>query len=212
MNLGLGQEVSRQSFALEEEFNFENMLGCNLDFNIPAKIVPVRHVSIGKRSTLMAPQPMAEETHPSTPVNELVDNHKPEKVTASKRGNRTDLPCKAVIRQCRKHYNTKLQKKCDYIIKKRGKDSGFYARCIRETLADELDLPATDRIVFFLAAFMYPKDADKFLDSLLPADMERETAKAMIKDLHDLRVKFTHERLNSFIEIPEMQRIFIKFA
>ena len=129
-----------------------------------------------------------------------------------KRGNRTDLPCKAVIRQCRKHYTTKLQKKCDYIIKKRGKESSFYAKCLRQTLAGELDLPTTDRVVFYMAAFLYPKDAEKFIDTLIPVGMEKKSAIEMIRMLHDLRVKFTHERLNAFVQVPEMQAIFINFA
>ena len=81
-----------------------------------------------------------------------------------------------------------------------------------EVLAKETSIEPTSEMVFYLGAYLYPKDARKNIQSLLPTSMTLEGASTIIDKLHDMRAIYTHEKMKQFCDIPELATLFMEFA
>jgi len=129
-----------------------------------------------------------------------------------KRRRRSDIPNKAIIRLFRKHFISILSKKCDFISKKRTRGIEFYKTCVTKLIDDTTKLEPTPLLVFYLAALLYHKDAEKSIDCLTPPSMTKEEALKEIRWLHRFRSVYTHEGMKRFIRIKPLAALFLEFS
>ena len=112
----------------------------------------------------------------------------PEKTPYSmslKKERRSDLPCKAIIRMCRKYYTERFRVMTEYVTTKRSHGRLYFSECLVKLLKNE-GIVATRETMLMMGALLYPKDAKRLIDTLLPQDMLREDALSMITRLHSL--------------------------
>ena len=128
------------------------------------------------------------------------------------RRDRSDLPCKAVIRAFRKTFTNFLSVDTGYILKKRSRGKEFYRESLAEIIDKHTDLDPSPSVVFYLGALLYPKDAKSCLEQLKPASMDADSANREIDRIHRFRSVYTHRGMKEFCRIPEIAKLFSQYA
>ena len=95
-----------------------------------------------------------------------------------------DLHFKMILREFRSFFVEELWEKFNYIVRKKKKSGEFYSHCIIQLLKNLGFADPSQRLVFFLGALMYPKDAKACLKILKPKDMKRKEAIQYIDLIH----------------------------
>ena len=106
---------------------------------------------------------------------------------------------------------------------KKKESCGFYRECIFKFIENHLDIKTNLNISFHMGALLYPQEMIKRIESFVyPNGIKNFTPKKVVKrkldthreqveKLHSILYKFTHEKLDKFIGVPELAVIFMNY-
>lgn len=75
---------------------------------------------------------------------------------------------------------------------------------------------ASDELLFSLGCVLYPQDMSKGVDQFFESEKtervkRRKVLRAKIKKVHDVLYKYSHEKMEFFLSVPELSFIFSYF-
>lgn len=138
---------------------------------------------------------------------------------------RRDVAYKTILRKCRKFYQVQFNKTTSYLKSKKKEPCSFYKTCIQNYLAQtfEFETSANLDVSFHLGALLYPQEMIRGIESFIyPNGVKQFTPKKVVKrkvetykdqvnKLHSILYKFTHEKLDKFIAVPELAALFLNY-
>jgi hypothetical protein len=76
---------------------------------------------------------------------------------------------------------------------------------------------ASPDLIFYLGCVLYPQDMSKGVDNFFEAEKSqrvkgRKVLRAKIKKVHEVLYKYSHEKMEYFVSVPELAHIFTYFA
>lgn len=136
---------------------------------------------------------------------------------------RKDVTYKTILRKCRKYYQTRFNDVTGYLKSKKKEPSTFYRACILRFLEGDFQFDTRMNVSFHLGCLLYPQEMVRGIESFVYPDGVKtftpkkvvkrkiETHKQQVDKLHSILYKFTHEKLDKFIAVPELAAIFMNF-
>ena len=136
---------------------------------------------------------------------------------------RRDVTYKTILRKCRKYYQTKFNEETGYLKSKKKEPCSFYKACILKFLENKFEFETHLNVSFHLGCLLYPQEMIRGIESFVYPDGVKtftpkkvvkrkiETHKQQVDTLHSILYKFTHEKLDKFISVPELAVIFLNF-
>jgi hypothetical protein len=136
---------------------------------------------------------------------------------------RRDVTYKTILRKCRKYYQTLFNKTTGYLKQKKKEPCSFYRKCVLKYIEDSFDFDTSLNVSFHLGALLYPQEMVRGIESFVypegikpftPKKVVKrkiETHKQQVDKLHSILYKFTHEKLDKFIAVPELAAIFLNY-
>ena len=136
---------------------------------------------------------------------------------------RRDVTYKTILRKCRKYYQTKFNKVTNFLKRKKKEPCSFYKASILKFIDSWFEFKTNLNVSFHLGCLLYPAEMTRGIESFVYPDGVKaftpkkvvkrkiETHKQQVDKLHSILYKFTHEKLDKFISIPELAAIFINF-
>mmetsp|Transcript_20481 Transcript_20481/g.23650 ORF Transcript_20481/g.23650 Transcript_20481/m.23650 type:complete len:207 (-) Transcript_20481:103-723(-) len=136
---------------------------------------------------------------------------------------RRDVILKTVLRKCRKFYQKKFNSHTKFLKNKKKELSSYYKNCIEQFIAECLPFDTNLNLSFHMGALLYPQEmirsAEKFV---FPNGTKSSARKKLVKKkvkvyqdqvdiLHDILYKFSREKLERFLAIPELAYIFLYY-
>lgn len=136
---------------------------------------------------------------------------------------RRDVTYKTILRKCRKYYQTNFNDETGYLKSKKKEPCSFYRACILKFIGSSFKYDTHLNVSFHLGWLLYPQEMTRGIESFVYPDGVKtftpkkvvkrkiETHKQQVDKLHSILYKFTHEKLDKFISIPELAAIFLNF-
>lgn len=136
---------------------------------------------------------------------------------------RKDVSYKTILRKCRKYYQQRFNAQTGFLRNKKKEPCSFYRDCILRFIEDNVSLKTTLNISFHMGALLYPQEMIKRIESFVYPDgiknftpkkvvkRKVDTHKQQVDKLHSILYKFTHEKLEKFISVPELAAIFLNY-
>ena len=163
-----------------------------------------------------------DDNHTELDQNEISTLKAPKSTKPSKRL-RKDVTYKTILRKCRKYYQTSFNDVTGYLKSKKKEPSTFYRACILKFLKGDFQFDTRLNVSFHLGCLLYPQEMVRGIESFVyPDGVKNFTPKKVVKrkietheqqvdKLHSILYKFTHEKLDKFIAVPELAAIFMNF-
>jgi len=136
---------------------------------------------------------------------------------------RRDVTYKTILRKCRKYYQTLFNHTTGYLKQKKKEPCSFYRKCVLQFIEDSFEFETGLNVSFHLGALLYPQEMVRGIESFVypegikpftPKKVVKrkiETHKQQVDKLHSILYKFTHEKLDKFIAVPELAAIFMNY-
>jgi hypothetical protein len=136
---------------------------------------------------------------------------------------RRDVTYKTILRKCRKYYQTKFNETTGYLKQKKKEPCSFYRKCVLQFIEENFQFETHLNVSFHLGALLYPQEMVRGIESFVyPEGVKPFTPKKVVKrkiethrlqvdKLHSILYKFTHEKLDKFILVPELAAIFLNY-
>ncbi|CAI2362316.1 unnamed protein product [Moneuplotes crassus] len=136
---------------------------------------------------------------------------------------RRDVTYKTILRKCRKYYQTRFNHHTGYLKNKKKEPCSFYRACILKFIDSYFEYNTHLNVSFHLGCLLYPQEMTRGIESFVYPDGVKtftpkkvvkrkiETHKQQVDKLHSILYKFTHEKLDKFISVPELAAIFVNF-
>lgn len=136
---------------------------------------------------------------------------------------RRDVTYKTILRKCRKYYQLEFNETTGYLKRKKKEPCSFYKNCILKYLEESFKFETHLDVSFHLGALLYPQEMIRGIESFVyPEGVKTFTPKKVVKrklethrqqvdKLHSILYKFTHEKLDKFIAVPELAAIFLNY-
>lgn len=151
-----------------------------------------------------------------------VDEDLDEDLTGPK-SKRRDVILKTLLRKWRKYFQKLFNNHTKFLKNKKKELSCYYKSCIEKFIQECLPLDTTLNIGFHMGALLYPQEMIRCVDKFVyPNGIKTSSRKKLMKKkistykdqvdiLHDILYKFSKEKLEKFIAIPELAIIFLYF-
>lgn len=136
---------------------------------------------------------------------------------------RRDVTYKTILRKCRKYYQLEFNETTGYLKRKKKEPCSFYKNCILKFVEESFKFETHLDVSFHLGALLYPQEMIRGIESFVyPEGVKTFTPKKVVKrklethrqqvdKLHSILYKFTHEKLDKFIAVPELAAIFLNY-
>ena len=136
---------------------------------------------------------------------------------------RRDVILKTLLRKCRKYYQKLFNTHTKFLKNKKKELSCYYKNWIEKFIQDCISIDTTLNISFHMGALLYPQEMIRWVDKFVyPNGIKASSRKKLMKKkistykdqvdiLHDILYKFSKEKLEKFISIPELAVIFLHF-
>lgn len=143
--------------------------------------------------------------------------------TKQQRRPRRDVTYKTILRKCRKYYQTQFNKTTGYLKQKKKEPCSFYKNWVLKYVKESFNFETHLDVSFHIGSLLYPQEMVRGIESFVyPDGVKNFTPKKVVKrkievhkeqvdKLHSILYKFTHEKLDKFITIPELAAIFLNF-
>ena len=136
---------------------------------------------------------------------------------------RKDVSYKTILRKCRKYYQQRFNQHTGFLRNKKKEPCSFYRDCVLKFIEEWVPIKTNLNISFHMGALLYPQEMIKRIESFVyPNGIKNFTPKKVVKrkldthrqqveKLHSILYKFTHEKLEKFVSVPELAAIFLNY-
>lgn len=161
------------------------------------------------------------QTENEEPIEELDDQIEDlDEAGDDDKKQRKDVYYKTILRKCRKFYQQKFNSHTGFMRNKKKEAWSFYRDWIFKFIEEVVSIKTNLNISFHMGALLYPQEMIKRIESFVypngiknftPKKIVKkklETFKLQVEKLHSILYKFTHNKLEKFISVPELAVIF----
>jgi hypothetical protein len=129
---------------------------------------------------------------------------------------RKDVILKTILRKCRRVMQDEFNDMTDYFENRKMQGHQFYKECVMKFFGSIEVKPQQLDLVFYLAAILYPQEMSRGVDCFFESDKkervkQRKFYRAKIQKVHDVLYRYSHERMDYFVKVPELSYIFCLF-
>lgn len=129
---------------------------------------------------------------------------------------RKDVILKTILRKCRRVLQDEFNDLTDYFTNRKMQGHQFYKDCVMKFFGTIEVKPEQLDLVFYLAAILYPQEMSRGVDCFFDCDKkervkQRKFYRAKIQKVHDVLYRYSHERMDYFVNVPELSYIFCLF-
>lgn len=148
----------------------------------------------------------------------LADVTKPKRApkTQKKKRRRRDVVFKKILRECRRFFQSHLNELTGFVASKKTRSDDHFYTCMEKFNQEFLDLEGTFEHNFYLACLLYPQDLSRNVNIFIakreePSKENQKYYKSIVARIHDTLYKYSHEKLDYFVSIPELSFLFMYF-
>lgn len=133
-----------------------------------------------------------------------------------KRRRRRDVVFKRILRECRRFFQIQLSDLTGFVASKKPRKDDYIYRWMERFNMEFLDKEGTFEENFYLACLLYPQDLARNVDIFIakkevPTKENHKAYKAIVAKIHDTLYKYSHDKLDYFVSIPELSNLFLYF-
>lgn len=125
---------------------------------------------------------------------------------------RKDIISKALFRMCRKYYQSEFYAFCRYASTKKRQPESYYFDQIQSFVKSRYSVDSDQDLCFYMASLINSKDTKKSLRYFVQDEDELVKKEQEITKIHDILYKFTHDKMRSFFEYPQLKFLFSNFV
>lgn len=151
-----------------------------------------------------------------------VDDDNDEEWTGAK-SKRRDVILKTLLRKWRKYFQKLFNNHTKFLKNKKKELSWYYKNCIDKFIEEWIPIDTSFNLSFHMGSLLYPQEMIRWIEKFVyPDGIKSSSRKKLMKKkistykdqvdiLHDILYKFSKQKLEKFISIPELAIIFLYF-
>ena len=129
---------------------------------------------------------------------------------------RKDVILKTILRKCRRVLQEDFNKLTGYFANRKMQGHQFLKDCIQKYHDSLPNKPSHLDLLFYLGAILYPQEMGRGVDCFVDCAKEdrvrqRKFLRAKIQKVHDVLYRYSHEKMDYFVNVPELSYLFIIF-
>jgi hypothetical protein len=129
---------------------------------------------------------------------------------------RKDVILKTILRKCRRVLQDEFNELTGYLTNRKVQGHQFLRDCIQKYHDSIVNRPVNLDFLFYLGAMLYPQEMSRGVDCFIECDKservkQRKCQRAKIQKVHDALYRYSHEKMDFFVRIPELSYLFVTF-
>lgn len=129
---------------------------------------------------------------------------------------RKDVILKTILRKCRRVLQDDFNDLTGYFPKRKMQGHQFLKDCVVKFYEAIPNKPSQLNLIFYLGAMLYPQEMSRGVDCFFESDKNervkhRKLYRAKIQKVHDVLYRYSHEKMDYFVNIPELSYLYVIF-
>lgn len=129
---------------------------------------------------------------------------------------RKDVILKTILRKCRRILQEDFNELTGYFSNRKMQGHQFLKDCIQKFHDSLADKPQSLDLLFYLGAMLYPQEMSRGVDCFFECDKkervkQRKFYRAKIQKVHDVLYRYSHEKMDYFVNVPELSYLYSIF-
>lgn len=129
---------------------------------------------------------------------------------------RKDVILKTILRKCRRVLQDQFNEMTEYFQSRKMQGHQFLKDCVVKFHDSIPNKPEGLDLVFYLCAILYPQEMNRGVDCFFEADKkdrvkQRKFYRAKIQRVHDVLYRYSHEKMDYFVKVPELSYLYTLF-
>lgn len=129
---------------------------------------------------------------------------------------RKDVILKTILRKCRRILQDEFNNLTDYFQNRKLQGHQFLKECVLKYFNFLNDKPEQLDLVFYIGAMLYPQEMSRGVDCFFDCDKkervkQRKIYRAKIQKVHDVLYRYSHEKMDYFVKVPELSYLYVVF-
>lgn len=129
---------------------------------------------------------------------------------------RKDVILKTILRRCRRILQDEFNDLTDYFQNRKLQGHQFLKECVMKYHDSLKDKPEQLDLVFYIGAMLYPQEMSRGVDCFFDCDKkdrvkQRKIYRAKIQKVHDVLYRYSHEKMDYFVKVPELSYLYTLF-
>ena len=129
---------------------------------------------------------------------------------------RKDVILKTILRKCRRVLQDDFNKLTDYFSNRKMQGHQFLKDCIVKYHDSIPNKPPQLDLIFYLGAMLYPQKMSRGVDCFFECEKkervkQRKVYRSRIQKVHDVLYRYSHEKMDYFVSVPELSYIYVLF-
>lgn len=129
---------------------------------------------------------------------------------------RKDVILKTILRKCRRVLQDEFNELTQYYQHKKLQGHQFLKDCVTKYFDFLQDKPQQLDLSFYIGAMLYPQEMSRGVDCFFDCDKkdrvkQRKLFRAKIQKVHDVLYRYSHEKMEYFINVPELSYLYTLF-
>ena len=176
-------------------------------------------------NTLIVPtevkEPKMEVSKPEEDEDQKPDNdpdfcYKAPRKQKFEYNKRKDVILKTILRKCRRVLQDEFNQMTGYFSKRKMQGHQFLKDCIQQFHDSIPNKPESLDLLFYLGAILYPQEMSRGVDCFFECDKkervkQRKYYRAKIQKVHDVLYRYSHEKMDYFVNVKELSYLYSIF-
>lgn len=129
---------------------------------------------------------------------------------------RKDVILKTILRRCRRIFQDEFNELTGYFDNRKMQGHQFLKDSVMKYFDSIPSKPEQLDLVFYLGAMLYPQEMCRGVDCFFECDKnervkQRKLYRAKIQKVHDVLYRYSHERMDYFVKVPELSYLYVLF-
>ncbi|CAI2368657.1 unnamed protein product [Moneuplotes crassus] len=129
---------------------------------------------------------------------------------------RKDVILKTILRKCRRVLQDEFNEVTGYFSNRKMQGHQFLKDCIQK-FHDTIPVkPESLDLLFYIGAMLYPQEMSRGVDCFFECEKkdrvkQRKFFRAKIQKVHDVLYRYSHEKMDYFVKVPELSYLYTMF-
>lgn len=129
---------------------------------------------------------------------------------------RKDVILKTILRRCRRVLQDDFNDLTGYFPNRKMQGHQFLKDCVMKFYEAIPNKPSQLDLSFYLGAMLYPQEMSRGVDCFFDCDKkervkQRKFYRAKIQKVHDVLYRYSHEKMDYFVNVPELSYLYVLF-
>lgn len=189
--------------------------------NIPADLKEITPVSCTDNSQNDKVQPKMAEPKPSKKEDAKKEEdpdfcYKAPRKQKFEYNKRKDVILKTILRKCRRSLQDEFNEYTGYFSNRKMQGHQFLKDCIQKFYDSLPEKPESLDLLFYLGAMLYPQEMSRGVDCFFECEQDqkvkqRKFFRGKIQKVHDVLYRYSHEKMDYFVNVPELSYLYSLF-